>query len=288
MQNRIRLTLVGAAVWLLQSTAAFAGTLPTPSPLALPHIDLARSALALEPGIPAAPVTVTVMQDDFRAPAGVETSAVHYKPAPVPRYEGLPGRPFVSQLHGGFFNASSDNTAPFVIGMRAGPMVDQRLQLGIDVDWIHQTKTLSNILSTSQGPGGVPVSVKEDSARALLNQAHIMAFTEISGWGLLGFVPYFGLGGGYEFLVLSSDNFVTGQSRQADFSGWAWQAWGGVGIPLGKRTRLKGEVYVNQAELGKTVTDVNGVTERQTVDMNGVGLRIGIAWGYRAKTVSAD
>jgi hypothetical protein len=288
MQYRIRFTLISAAAWLLHTTAAFAGTAPESFPLALPHIGLAITALALQPGVPAAPLTLSLMQDDFRAPASVETSAVHYQPAPVTKYEGLPGRPFVTQLHGGYFNASSDNTAPFVIGMRAGPMVDQRLQLGVNVDWVHQTKTLSNILSTSVGPGGVPIAVKVDSARALLNQAHIMAFTQISGWGLLGFVPYFGLGGGYEFLALSSENFVTGQSRQVDFSGWGWQAWGGVGFPLGKRTRLNGEVYVNQAELGKTVTDVNGVATRQTVDLNGVGIRVGIAWGYRPKSVTAN
>ena len=288
MQNRIRVTLISAAAWLLHTTAAFAGTTTGPYPLALPHVDLASTALALQTAVPAAPLTLTVMQDDFRAPASVETSAVHYQPAPVTRYESLPGRPFVSQLHGGYFNASSDNTAPFVIGMRAGPMVDQRLQLGFMVDWVHQTKNLSNILSTTVGPSGIPVSVKEDSARALMNQAHLMVFTQISGWGLLGFVPYVGVGGGYEFLVLSADNFVTGQSLQANFAGWAWQVWGGVGIPLGKRTKLNGELYVNQAEVGKTISDVNGVSTRQTIDLNGVGIRVGLAWGYRPKSATAD
>src|SRR5262245_59934778 len=98
MSNRIRLTLTGVVALWLQAGAAFAGDTLPPSPLALLQVD-------------------------------PQLVAVHYQPTNFPgQAEDGPTRPFVSQLHGGYFNGSANNTAPFIVGLRAGPMVDKRLQ----------------------------------------------------------------------------------------------------------------------------------------------------------------
>jgi hypothetical protein len=94
-------------------------------------------------------------------------------------------------------------------------------------------------------------------------------------------VPYIGGSLGYELMNLSADNFQTGQSFDATYGGWGWQAWAGVGIPLSGQARLNGEVFINQAELGRDVgDDASGQTVRETVKANGAGLRIGMAWGF--------
>jgi len=286
MLPRIRGAVLGAAA-LLAGTSAFAGTALAPSSFALARFDIDRlgRAHALQSvDVAAVPDPASLALASAPAPASVELSAVRYQPTQEQRYDAPPSeRPIVSQLHGGYFDASANNTNPFIVGLRAGPMVDKRLQIGIAVDWVHQTKTLANVLSTSQGPGGITISTKQDSARALLNLIPIMGFVQASGWGLLGIVPYIGAAGGYEALVLSADNFVTGNTFEANFGGWGYQVWAGAGMPLGSRTRLNGELFVNRAELGKTVTDANGVSAKQTINMNGLGFRLGLAWGYPAK-----
>ena len=288
MHPRIRGALIGVAV-LVAGTSAFAGTTLPPSSFALARFDIDRSGRAhafQSVDVAAMPDPAVLALVSAPAPANVELSAVRYQPAQQQQqqYDSPQNdRPIVSQLHGGYFDASANNTNPFIVGLRAGPMIDKRLQVGIAVDWVHQTKNLANVLSKAQGPGDITISTKQDTARALLNLVPIMAFVQASGWGLLGIVPYIGASGGYEALVLSADNFVTGQSFEANFGGWGYQVWAGAGIPLGQRTKLNGELFVNQAELGKTVTDANGVSAKQTIDMNGIGFRLGLAWGYPQK-----
>jgi hypothetical protein len=284
MHQRTWRAALGTAALLLGTSAAIAGTGPAsnsnlpPSSFALSRIDVDRMTAVPS----AAPVTLAL--SSAPAPAGVELAAVRYEPVQTQTYDTPTNdRPIVSQLHGGYFDASANNTEPFIVGLRAGPMIDRRLQVGLSIDWVHQTKTLANVLSTAQGPGGVTISTQVDSARALFNLVPIMAFAQASGWGLLGFVPYIGASGGYEVLVLSSDDFVSGNTFEANFGGWGYQVWAGAGIPLGSRTKLNGELFVNQAQLAKTVTDANGASAKQTVNLNGIGFRLGLAWGYQPK-----
>jgi len=281
MQRRTRAAVLGVLSLLVGTSAALAGTTLSPSALALPRVDLDRQAMLLAAPAPAPSVVLAMTAVD--APANVNLAAVRYQPTQQGRVDTPNDRPIVSQLHGGYFDASANNTNPFIVGLRAGPMVDKRLQVGLALDWVHQTKNLANVLSTTQAPGSITISTKQDTARALMNLVPIMAFVQASGFGLLGIVPYIGAGGGYEVLVISADNFLNGNSFESNFGGWGYQVWAGAGLPLGSRTRLNGELFVNEAELGKTVTDATGATAKQTVDMNGIGFRLGLAWGYQPR-----
>ena len=281
MYRWTRGALLGAVALVLGSSAVLAATSLQPSSLALSRVDLGRPAAADD--IPVSPVLLALTAAP--APEPVQFGAVRYQPEQQQQQYDNPAsdRPIVSQLHGGYFDASANNTNPFIVGLRAGPMIDKRLQVGLMLDWVHQTKNLANVLSTAQGPGQITVKTQQDTARALLNLVPIMAFAQASGFGLLGLVPYIGAAGGYEVLVLSADNFVNGDSFEANFGGWGYQVYAGCGLPLGGRTRLNGELFVNEATLSKTVTDANGVTAKQVVDLNGIGFRLGLAWGYQPR-----
>ena len=85
-------------------------------------------------------------------------------------------------------------------------------------------------------------------------------------------------------VCLMADNYLTSESFDQTFGGFGWQAWGGAGIPLGGGTRVNGEVFYNGSEVGSDVdVDYPGlglVTVRDVVQMNGLGMRVGIAWGF--------
>ena len=281
-----RHTLAALAAILLAATAAGAAVRPEPSALALPSVPVTRTLTwrVPAPTDPQAPETpVTLLLAAVPGPAPVEFTGVHYRPRSRGRY-GRSGRQpesaGVSQVHVGFFNPNGDQDTRFDLGIRGGPMLDQNLQLGLGVDWIHKSENISSVTTSTIGPGGVPIEVKQQIARASVNMFPIMGFMQLSAPENMSIVPYAGVGGGYEVLVLSGDDFTSGQSFEGTFSGWGWQAWAGVGVPLGGRTRLNGEAFVNGSELGRDVTDDRGQQVHETVNGDGVGVRFGVAWGF--------
>ena len=216
------------------------------------------------------------------APANVEVAGVHYRPRSRRSFEDRPPESSgVSQVHIGYFDPDGDQSSRLDVGVRGGPVLDRMVQLGLGVDWMHKQENISSVTRSSTGPGGVPIEVRQDVARASVNMFPIMAFVQIQGPDDMGVIPYFGLGGGYQIMLLSGDDFQTGESFEGTFSGWGWQLWGGAGVPLGGRTRLNGEVFVNGAELGRDATDPNtGFDVHETVKGDGMGLRFGLAWGF--------
>lgn len=262
-----RVLLAACAAIVLESHPSGAATAPEPSRL----------------GLASGPLTLALAT--VPAPADVELAGVHYRPRTRTRarfYDDSrqPESSGLSQVHFGFFDPDGDQGSRFDVGIRGGPALDRHVQLGLGVDWIHKGESVSSVSSTEIGPGGVPIEVKNEVARASVNMFPIMAFLQVSASDDIGFVPYFGVGGGYQILLLSGDDFTTGQSFEGTFSGWGWQVWGGAGVPLSGRTRLNGELFVNGAELGRDATDPNGQTIHETVSGDGFGARFGLAWGF--------
>ena len=210
----------------------------------------------------------------------VTLQGVHYRP----RSSGGWGRHMesesVSQIHMGFFDPEGDPGRQFLLGIRGGPLVDPHVQLGVGLDWAHMTDNVSTVSHQSPGPGGTTITVQQDLSRASTNLFPIMAFIQVSGDENMSVIPFFGAAGGYEVLNLSADDYTNNTSFDATYGGWGWQVWGGAGFPISGRTRINGEVFVNTAEPGRDVTDPDGITYRETVKQNGVGMRIGIAWGF--------
>jgi hypothetical protein len=262
------------ALVALPASLAFAGS-SAPSSFALSTV----SSGSLGPAASAFPgADLAVLQVPV---PGVQLAGVHYQP----RRSGGMGRrtdsESVSQVHIGFFDPEGDASRQFLLGVRGGPMLDPHVQLGVGVDWAHMADNVSSVSHASTGPGGFPITVKTDLSRASTNLFPIMAFVQVSGDDNMSVIPYFGAGAGYEVMNLTADNFQNGASFDATYGGWGWQLWGGAALPLSGRVRVNGELYVNTAELGRDVTDdLLAVTYRETVKVNGVGMRAGIAWGF--------
>jgi hypothetical protein len=191
--------------------------------------------------------------------------------------------PTTTQVHGGFFDPTEGFSTGFVGGFRMGPQVDPHVQLGLAVDWWHRSESTTMDLGQVQLPAG------SGESRLLLSRASadlmpILAFVQVSGDENLPVIPYGGFGAGYEWLFLTADDYLTGDSFQQTFGGFGWQVWGGAGIPLDGRTRVNGEVFYNGSEVGSDadvyIEGLGAVTVRDVVQMNGLGMRFGISWGF--------
>ncbi len=196
------------------------------------------------------------------------------------RYERRPMYSSPVQFHAGFFDPTDDTGTSFVGGFRAGPLVDPHIQLGVGVDWMHRAQNESEIISEQPGPGGTTITTRQQLAQSSSNLFPITAFLQVSADDRMPVIPYFGVGGGYEVLFLSATDFQTGDKFDGTFGGWAWQAWGGAAIPLSRDTRVVGEVFVNQGEVSRDTDGPGGITYHETVNVNGVGMRLGLNWGF--------
>lgn len=306
MPNTARFTSAAVAALLFLAsagsrTAAAGGPTTatlTPSALALPRIALESATfapaspsgeyLASEPGVPLQ--TGLTFLGEIPAPGVVESSLVTYRPrpgsttqttTPTPSHSKSSDVRSVSQVNVGYFVPSGGLGTRFDLGVRGGPVIADALQLGVAADWMYRTETIQQPITTGIGPGGVPITQTQELARATVNSFPIMGFAQLHLLNLLGLHPYIGGAAGYQVLLLSGEDFTTGQKFDGTFGGWGWQMWAGGSLPLGGSARLTGEAFYNDASLGRDTADANtGQTIHETVNGEGKGLRFGVAWGF--------
>ena len=186
-----------------------------------------------------------------------------------------------AQLHFGFFDPDGNSNGSFVAGLRGGPMVDPHIQIGGGVDWVYRSEDETVVAGDPFQQGGTTITPTRVLSRATSNLFPFQLFMQVSGDDNMSIIPYGGISGGWQVLFLSADDFTTGQSFDATYSGWGWQGWVGAGIPLSGQSRLNGEVFLNQSNPERDVDDpATGVTYRERVDADGVGMRFGIQWGF--------
>ena len=185
-----------------------------------------------------------------------------------------------TQIHAGFFDPNGNAGEGFVMGVRGGPLVDPRIQVGMGVDWEHRGDQQSVVLGSSSGPGGTVITTQRQLSSSSENTFPILAFLQVAGDGRMRVIPYGGIAGGYEIVTLSATDFASSASFNATYGGWGWQAWLGAKIPLSGRSGLMAEVYTNQAEASRDVYDpFLAATFRETVRLDGFGMRFGLSWG---------
>ena len=247
------------------------GSLAQYSTLAPPVVNV--STVAPAAGEAATPPTLAL--------AAPFAGGVVYRPRAYRSHASV--MPTTTQLHVGFFDPTDNFSTGFDGGLRIGPQVDPHIQIGLAVDWWHKSESSTMDLGTYPLPGGSS-SEKLVLSRTSADLMPILAFVQVSGDENMPVIPYAGFGAGYEWLFVSADDYLTQQSFEQTFGGFGWQAWGGAGIPLGGGTRVNGEVFYNGSEVGSDVDVIiegfGPATVRDVVDMNGLGMRFGISWGF--------
>ena len=207
---------------------------------------------------------------------------VPLSPPPSPGHSGSQ-RPSSSatavpvQLHGGFFAHEENGPRSYAVGLRGGPAIDKHVQIGVGVDWYHRTDSEREIVADTL-QAGQPVKGTRVISQASSDLLPIQAFLQLSAGK--GLVPYAGIAGEYQFLLLSATDNLTGAGYNATFGGLGWQAWGGLGLDFG-RSRLFGEVFINSGDVERDVHDPgSGMTYRETINADGGGARFGLSWGF--------
>jgi len=196
------------------------------------------------------------------------------------RWSSHSGPTGFSQIHAGFYDPDGNEVAnSFLVGARGGIGADEHLQFGLGLDWTHKSERNSALISSVGLPGGGSSERRVELARSSSNLFPIMAYAQFSPGSGGSVTPYFGVGGGYEALFLSAEDFTTGDKFDATFGGWGWQAWAGVSMPVSGKTRLSAEVFRNQSSVERDVSDNTG-NYREVVDLDGLGMRFGLNWGF--------
>lgn len=275
----------------IQAPSAFAmpmSDLLAPSagfdPLASPSSAIASEFAVAPPD--ECPITLSDSDEPVRY-AGAHVTGTRYESSRYrPRREGSHGRARwrgrgVSQIHAGFLDPDGPSDAGFVAGFRGGQQIDDVFQIGLGLDWRNKSGRSFETAQQTIGPGGETIIVRRDISRYSSNLFPALAYIQFSGPSNLTLVPYVGAAASWQVLFLQADDFTTGETFDATFDGFGWQLWGGAALPLSGRSRLIGEVFMNQADLNRDVFDpVTGQDFRETVSTDGVGARFGMSWGF--------
>ena len=267
-------------------------------------VRIALSALALA-GLTAAPalagssscdtcnepslaLTIGQVAHELRALAPVgRVHTTHESIRYRPRWRDEPSRRYGSdnlngyvQLHGGVFDPTGDVSNGALFGLRAGTNVDDRVQVGVQLDWSHRGDRQTEVVGSGSLPGGGSVERRRELSSVSSDLVPVMAFVQVAPTGTHQ-GPYVGVAGGYQALFVSAQDFSTGDDFSATYDGWGWQFYGGYAFPISSVTRLTLEAFANNAQLDRNVDDpATGVTYREIVDGGGAGLRGGVSWSF--------
>ena len=252
-----------------------------------PGSRLSSPPLGLVAGAPVGPPAGAL----FGGPAVPRFEAVRYQPRyrpppssgtssaePAPSSKRGPAEAHL-QLHAGFIERDGDGPTSFAVGLRFGPSIGDVVQLGLGVDWYHESESEREVVGSAV-QGGRPVTTTNVLARTNADLVPIQAHIQLGGAGRVPLGIYVGAGGGYQYLMLSADDYATNTQFDATYGGWGWQAWGGIALRLSSTTRLFGEVFRNTGLVERDVNDpATGLTFREGTDTDGVGMRFGLNFG---------
>jgi len=275
------------------TTAIAIAMLPAGAVFAMPG---ASSGIPDPSGTPGPAGTLALVSPEVESALAPELDAVHFvaECPPGPRrleavqyrprsYRHVPAysrAPSPVQCHGGAFSPSEDGAPTSVdFGLRAGPMVSDQVQIGVAADWIYNHEDQRTVTGPPYQQSGTTIAPERVLSQSSMHLFPMMGFLQVSFPGA-PIVPYGGIGGGYEVLYLTSEDFQTQAHYDATFGGWGWQAWAGAMIPASGQVRLAGEVFVNQSNVEREVEDISGQRYLERVDVNGAGVRVGLNVGF--------
>ncbi len=282
----MRLTrwLLAPALLALGAGAAPAAS-PAVSPFAIQKLGFETTVAAIvpagsvsDPGFARSPEPAAPHWARGAAPAGTRYEAIRHRARSSRSRRSVVESP--AQFHLGFFDPDGAGNNSFVAGLRGGPQVDPHIQIGGAFDWVHRSEDQTVVAGDPYTQGNTVITPTRVLARASTNLFPFQLFMQVSGDPDMPVIPFGGISGGYQLLFLSADDFSTQTSYDATFGGWGWQAWVGAGIPLSGQSRLTGELFVNQGDPEREVTDTNGFQYRERVNVDGAGMRFGLQWGF--------
>jgi hypothetical protein len=210
------------------------------------------------------------------------SDAVRYEPRRHRRPGGYgPAPESFGQIHAGMFDPEGDPEAGFLAGFRGGIAPDPHVRVGGLLDWSHKQSNTGTLVTSTPGPGGTTIITERDVRSSTFDLVPFMVFVEYVPVPDGPVTPYVGIAGGGEWLHLSADDINIPVSFDADYAGWGWQGWIGASAELGPHARVIGELFTNSATVSRDAYDpILDLDVRESVDVDGTGVRFGISWGF--------
>ena len=173
------------------------------------------------------------------------------------------------QLDGGLFAPIKGSGANPTAGMRYCKHLGPHLQGGLLTGYSFKR-------AKSEGATGADPDANVELASVDAQLVPLMGFMQVDLSDRSWLVPFFGFGVGYEWLLLHSFDHQTGVQAKARFANVAWETYGGIGLQLNTIWRLNSELYYNGGSLERKAVQDDGSVQRQAVDVNGIGVRVGL------------
>lgn len=189
----------------------------------------------------------------------------------VPAAMSQPPNAWSIQLDGGLFAPIESNGTSPTLGMRYSKHFGTHMQGGLLTGWTWESKRLDAPADGSQNIG-----TTVELARVDAYLVPVMGFLQVNFTERSWLVPFVGVGAGFEWLGLDAVDHRTGLKSNATYANLAWQGYGGLGFRLTSEVRLNGELYYNGGSLERAYYDTSGRIAREAVDVNGVGVRVGL------------
>ena len=254
--------------------------IPAVSAFATPAAGIGVSASVTAP---AEPTPVVLAADPVGVVRRPWTRGMPPEPVPVPAAL-VPVRPREPYgwftMRGGFFDSDGVADDDFVLGFKLTGRVGDGLHLGFSTDWQYHEQTYVERVDQYPGPGGAPVEVVVTSYETDSHLIPMMAVAELRPrFGPVQ--PFIGSGLGYEVLIVETRDYLMGYEYQDEFGGFGWQPYGGVAFTFGRAFQLVTELYGNLSTVERTVRDYDtGYLVEQNIDVDGIGFRAGLAFGF--------
>ncbi len=246
--------------------------------VAVPAID----ATAHPRGGPAVPAALS---SSLARSAALEVCEVTKRSRRHPRHRrrrASMAQEHYAQLKVGRFNPDGPADDGLYLGFATGTEFDQRLTVGFHVDYARRTFVEEVRVAEEVDPTG---NVVRRSYRSLDTSSNLVPLSVQVGVRLPGsqtVTPFVGAGLAYNILV----NEIVDFERRIDdvnaYGGFGWQLTGGLVAPISPNARLMGEFTWSDGDVSRDIDHyVAGLPVRETIDVSGVGVRLGFEFNLR-------
>jgi hypothetical protein len=220
----------------------------------------------------------------FAAAPASEGSVLHarryYRTPPPPRARRSRGIQGWMTVRGGVFDSDDVSKDDWTLGLKAVGNVAPTLRLGGSVDLMRRTNSERTVITEYVDATGHTVRSEATTGESESNLVPLLAIAEFV-LPAPGIQPYFGVGGGWQFLNVRALDYEEGYEYEADYDGPGWQAWVGADFEVAPRVRLNAEVFHNEATVERRVYDpFDGVAYDERIELGGNGGRFGLSFAF--------
>ena len=175
----------------------------------------------------------------------------------------------------GSFNPKATDSG-FMLGIGQSRIFDERVEFGMSIDFFSNKYTDEKTVGEDPLPGGTIQTTKQVSLETSTLYIPLMANLTVKMPIEFPIIPFVGVSLGYGMVWDKYTNYEDDVEDTKFFGGMGWRLSAGGLYPLGSRSAITGELYLNGGKPSRSEEIEDGLPTWQEVDMSGLGFRFGI------------